>query len=127
MFSSRIPLSIKAMAYKNQMMKQSNTIFTLLLYVGLIVGLVIWSPWGENFEHVETYHFYYLLLASLIWLFGFRFFGGKFIRPKWKIPGKFIGYLVMSFILLILLGHSLCIDFHHWPPSYWRHEPLFHL
>ena len=54
--------------------------------------------------NIEPLHFYYLLLAAIIWLISFRLFGGKFIRPKWKQPGKFIVYMTMSFVLLTLAG-----------------------
>ena len=91
------------------MNSKTNIITTIILYGGLLTGLIIWSPWGENFEKVRLYHFYYLLFASIIWLLGFKFFGGRFIRPKWKIPGKFIGYLTISFVLLTLFDHYALI------------------
>jgi len=77
-----------------------------ILFFGVaIVALILWSPWGKNGEKIETYHLYYLLLAAGIWLFSYRFFGGRFIRPKWKQTGKFIAYITISFVLLILIGH----------------------
>lgn len=86
-------------------MTHKDIIFTIVLYGTGLIGLLIWAPWGANFEHVADEHLYYLLLALVVWLLGFRYFGGRFIRPKWKIPGKFIGYMTISFILLIYLGH----------------------
>ena len=86
-----------------------NVLSTLLLYAALLIALMLWSPWGEDFENVRQYHFYYLLAAAVIWLLGFKLFGGRFIRPKWKIPGKLIGYMMLSFIALILFGHYALI------------------
>lgn len=83
---------------------------TTLIYYGVILtALMIWSQWAENFEKIETFHFYYLILAAIIWFFSFRFFGGRFVRPKWKQTGKFIAYMTISFVLLILVGHYALI------------------
>lgn len=57
----------------------------------------------------------YLLLATLIWLLGYLH-NGKFVRPKWKIPGKFLFYLGISaalvhwwehWSLVFIIGHPL--------------------
>ena len=84
-------------------------VLTFIGYAALLAALILWCPWGANGENIKTFHFYYLLLAAVIWLFGFRFFGGRFIRPKWKQPGKFIAYMAISFVLLILIGHYALI------------------
>jgi hypothetical protein len=58
---------------------------------------------------------YYLISTVLIWLLGY-FHNGKFVRPKWKIPGKFFFYVGVSFALvywfkhwalLFIIGHPL--------------------
>lgn len=82
---------------------------TLIIYGVVLTALIIWSPWGQNGENIETFHFYYLLLAAIIWFFSFRFFGGRFVRPKWKQTGKFIAYITISFVLLTLVGHYALI------------------
>lgn len=51
----------------------------------------------------------HLALAGLIWLLGYRFFGGRFIRPRWKAVGKGIAFLTLSYLLLIW------IDLWAWP------------
>ncbi|MCI5056214.1 MAG: hypothetical protein MRY83_08900 [Flavobacteriales bacterium] len=84
---------------------RTNIITTILFYGALLTGLILWAPWGDNGENIRPYHFYYLLLACIIWGFSYKYFGGRFVRPKWKIPGKLIGYLIISFILLILIDH----------------------
>jgi len=81
----------------------------LFIYAAAITGIAFWAPWGENGEHIETFHFYYLILAAPIWAVSYRLFGGRFIRPQWKKAGKFIAYLIASFILLILVGHYALI------------------
>ena len=48
--------------------------------------------------------YYYLILSILIWLLGY-FHTGKFVRPRWKIPGKFIFYVGVSFALVYWLRH----------------------
>ena len=62
-------------------------------------------------------HPYYLMILALgIWLIGYQFFGGRFVRPKWKQPGKLVAYLGISFLmlhwfgyyaLLFIVGHQL--------------------
>jgi hypothetical protein len=56
-----------------------------------------------------NFHFYYMLLAAIVWIFSFRFFGGRFVRPKWKQTGKFIAYMITSFVLVILVKHYALI------------------
>ena len=60
-------------------------------------------------------HYLYLLLAVLIWFLGY-FHTGRFVRPKWKIPGKFIFYIAVSYglaywfehwSLIFIIGHPL--------------------
>ncbi|MBK6263409.1 hypothetical protein JKA74_00065 [Marivirga sp. S37H4] len=46
----------------------------------------------------------YLLLATAIWFAGY-FHNGRFVRPKWKIPGKFVFYVGVSFALTYWFGH----------------------
>lgn len=46
----------------------------------------------------------YIGLAIIIWFLGY-FHTGKFVRPKWKIPGKFFFYVIVSGLLAYWLGH----------------------
>ena len=46
----------------------------------------------------------YIVAAIFIWLAGY-FHTGRFVRPKWKIPGKFVFYVGMSVALVLWLGH----------------------
>lgn len=46
----------------------------------------------------------YVLIAILIWTVGYCH-TGRFVRPKWKIPGKFIFYVSISFLLANWVGH----------------------
>ncbi|WNJ20102.1 hypothetical protein [Pontibacter sp. G13] len=57
----------------------------------------------------------YLLIASGIWMLGFLH-AGKYVQPRWKIPGKFLFYLSISGViahfwgpwsLLFIVGHPL--------------------
>ena len=52
---------------------------------------------------------YYLALAAVIWGLSYRFFGGRFVRPKWKQAGKFIAYILISSVLLLWVGHYALI------------------
>jgi uncharacterized membrane protein len=90
-------------------MKKMKVSTTLIMYGLLLSALIIWAPWGKNGENIETFHFNYLLLAAVIWLFSFRYFGGRFVRPKWKQAGKFIAYITISFVLLVSVGHYALI------------------
>jgi len=46
----------------------------------------------------------YTAIAILIWFAGY-FHTGRFVRPKWKIPGKLIFYVAVSFGLVHWFGH----------------------
>jgi len=52
----------------------------------------------------DSIHFLYMLMAIGIWILGY-IHTGKFVRPKWKRPGKFIFYVGVSFVLAIWVGH----------------------
>jgi len=82
---------------------------TLIICGEVLTALLIWSPWRQNGESTEAFHFFYLILAAIIWFFSFRFFGGRFVRPKWKQSGKFIEYITISFVLLTFVGHYALI------------------
>jgi len=64
---------------------------------------------------MQNIPYFYILLAMTIWLSGY-FHTGKFVRPKWKIVGKFIFYVAISsllsywfsyFSLVFIIGHPL--------------------
>ena len=64
---------------------------------------------------MENFQYSYLVLAIVIWILGY-FHNGRFVRPKWKIPGKFIFYNGISYILILwyqeyalffILGHPI--------------------
>lgn len=42
-------------------------------------------------------------LASLLWIAGY-FHTGRLVRPKWKIPGKYVFYVGVSVALAWWLG-----------------------
>ena len=48
--------------------------------------------------------FTYLLISTLLWVLGFLH-TGRFVRPKWKIPGKLLFYVGMSTLLAYWIGH----------------------
>jgi len=53
---------------------------------------------------MEIFQYIYIALAVIIWFTGY-FHTGRFVRPKWKIPGKFLFYIAVSFGLIWWLGH----------------------
>lgn len=53
---------------------------------------------------MSTLEITYLTIAVAIWFAGF-FHHGKYVRPKWKIPGKFIFYTGLSFLLTHYFGY----------------------
>ncbi len=64
---------------------------------------------------MKTIELVYLAIAIFIWVTGY-FHNGRFVRPKWKIPGKFIFYISISFFLvhwfehwalIFIIGHPL--------------------
>lgn len=46
----------------------------------------------------------YMILALVIWIAGFLH-SGRFVRPKWKIPGKLFFYLGLSYAMVHWFGH----------------------
>lgn len=55
----------------------------------------------------------YPIIATVIWIAGY-FHTGRFVRPKWKIPGKFVFYVGLSYALTHWFGHwSLLFIFGH--------------
>lgn len=62
-----------------------------------------------------------LILAIIIWILGY-IHNGRFVRPRWKVPGKFIFYVGISYILInefgmysliFIVGHPLIgLTFH---------------
>lgn len=46
----------------------------------------------------------YVFIATLIWFAGYLH-NGKFVQPKWKIPGKFFFYIGVSFALVYWFKH----------------------
>lgn len=53
---------------------------------------------------MNSFHYEYLLIALIIWFAGY-FHTGKYVRPKWKITGKFIFYIVVSVLLIYWIDH----------------------
>jgi hypothetical protein len=45
-----------------------------------------------------------LVIALSLWVAGFAIFG-RFIAPRWKIPGKLAFYLIVAALLSWLAGH----------------------
>lgn len=60
-----------------------------------------WKRYSAGMNNIEII---YLFIAITICVAGY-FHNGRFIRPKWKIPGKFIFYVGVSFALVYWLGH----------------------
>jgi len=50
----------------------------------------------------------YFLLSSFIWLLGY-FHNGRLVRPKWKVPGKFLFYVGVSTLLAYFFQHYALI------------------
>lgn len=51
---------------------------------------------------------YYMLVATIIWFIGF-FHTGKFVRPRWKIPFKYLFYVFITLLLSNYFGHYAII------------------
>lgn len=58
---------------------------------------------------------YHILTACILWFTGY-FHHGKYVRPKWKIPGKFLFYTLVTgilthwfqyYALIFIIGHPL--------------------
>lgn len=55
-------------------------------------------------EIVEAYQYTYIALAVLLWTAGY-FHTGRFVRPRWKIPGKLLFYIAGSVAFVLWFGH----------------------
>jgi hypothetical protein len=82
---------------------------TFVFYAFMVIATVLFFFISKTELKIETYHFYYLILAVIIWFLSYHFFGGRFIRPHWKKAGKFFAYISISFVLLAIIGHYALI------------------
>lgn len=82
---------------------------TFIFYAIVVIAAVLFFLISKTEFKIETYHFYYLILAVMIWFVSYHFFGGRFIRPHWKKAGKFFAYIFISFVLLATVGHYALI------------------
>lgn len=89
--------------------KSPPIIYAIVIYsiLGFLMFMAFYLT-GKEFK-LETYQFFYIGAAALIWGAGFMICGGKHIRPKWKQSGKLISYLIFTTILLIWVGHYAVI------------------
>jgi ABC-type transport system involved in multi-copper enzyme maturation permease subunit len=78
---------------------------SFVLYGLIGLAIFIFTPMTISDLAIETYYYFYLLLAFVIWCLFYHFFGGRFIRPNWKKPGKLTLYLIISWWLLAWIGH----------------------
>ena len=82
---------------------------TIVLYSLLLFVIAAWLVFIKKELAFETYQYFYFVLAIAIWFLSYRYFGGRFIRPKWKKAGKLIAYLLISAVLLLSIGHYALI------------------
>jgi hypothetical protein len=82
---------------------------TFILYAFVVIATVLFFLISKTELNIEAYHFYFLILAVMIWLLSYHFFGGRFIRPHWKKAGKFFAYIFILFVLLAIVGHFALI------------------
>jgi hypothetical protein len=82
---------------------------SFVLYSILLFAVTAWLVFIKKDLYVETYQYFYFVLAIGIWFLSYNYFGGRFIRPKWKKVGKLIAYLFISSVLLISIGHYALI------------------
>ncbi len=82
---------------------------TIIFYSIVVIAAALFFFISKTELKIEAYHFYYLILAVIIWLLGYRYFGGRFIRPQWKKAEKFFAYIFISFVLLAIVGHYALI------------------
>lgn len=80
-------------------------IWSIVIY-SIVVSTAIALLW----DNVETFWpdawlLTNMAIAAAIFVIGFLFFGGRFVKPRWKAYGKGVGYLALSYFLLLWLGN----------------------
>ena len=81
-----------------------SPLISVLLYGTLIGAVLLWSPILQRGLVPEPRQLAFLGGALLLWLFGYQFCGGRFVRPRWKQLGKLVVYLLFSWLLLRWMG-----------------------
>lgn len=81
-----------------------HPIWSVLIYT-TVVAATIWFLW----DRVPTFMpspavWISLALAAALWLFGFFFVGGRFVKPVWKAYGKGVAFMAFCYFLLIAIG-----------------------
>lgn len=86
-------------------MNKIPTIFyTLAIYGTVGAAFLLWSPFPAEAYQIAPAIYLYLLLALVLWTIGL-WFGGRFVKPRWNLIGKLIRYILVSYLLLVWLGH----------------------
>ena len=82
---------------------------TLVFYSIVIAAAIVWLILNDSELIIENYQYFYFTFAVILWFLSYHFFGGRFIRPKWKKAGKLIAYLIISGVMLVVIGHYALI------------------
>ncbi len=77
---------------------------SLLIYGSLVAAVLTWSPVLERGLVPEPRQLGWLAGAVVLWLAGYHFCGGRFVRPRWKQLGKLVVYFTFSWLLLRWVG-----------------------
>ena len=84
------------------MSHRAAPLLSALIYA-LAVGLAVSALWGSDFGP-DPARLAGLAGIAVLWLVGYRWFGGRFVRPRWKIVGKAAAALTLAYFAMVWLG-----------------------
>ena len=84
------------------MSSRAAPLIAIAIYA-LLAGLAVWALSGRDFG-LDPARLAGLAGIAALWLMGYRWFGGRFVRPRWKITGKAVTALSIAYLAMVWLG-----------------------
>jgi len=77
-------------------------LLSLALYLPAC-AVVVWLLRGQDFS-LTADKLAGLALISAVLVIGYRYFGGRYVQPRWKLWGKAFAALVITYFAMVWLG-----------------------
>lgn len=84
--------------------KEVSPFWTLIIYAPIVLGVTAWTWRSGRLVWPDAFILQSLMAVVVIWLIGFKYFGGTMVRPVWKIPGKLAFTVFFSYLLFVWIG-----------------------
>lgn len=80
-------------------------LLSIAIYGAIVLAYLYWSPLSLESYRPDIVKLGYLAIGLALWAVAFLRFGGRYVKPRWKLVGKLIRYIIVSYILLTWFGH----------------------